>query len=139
MNVKKTKVMVFNYVDPCQKFVFEGDIIEHVQTFNYLGILLDTTPNLDSAMEHLAVANRRSLFALNHHCAELRIMDVKLHCDLFNTLVRSTTSYAYEIWVDSKKIKAIEVLYRRFFKSLLGVRKTTSTSIVLVEFWQIPL
>jgi len=30
MNVKKTKIMVFNSVDPCQKFVFEGDIIERV-------------------------------------------------------------------------------------------------------------
>jgi hypothetical protein len=76
MNVKKTKVMVFNSVDPCQKFVFEGDIIECVQTFNYLGILLETTPNLDSAVEHLATASRRSLFALNYRCAELRIMDV---------------------------------------------------------------
>jgi hypothetical protein len=53
-------------------------------------------------------------------------------------LVRSTTSYACEIWVDSKKIKAIEVMYRRFFKSLLGVRKTISTSIVLVEFGKFP-
>jgi len=30
VNVKKTKVMVFNSVDPCQKFVFEGDIIKCV-------------------------------------------------------------------------------------------------------------
>jgi hypothetical protein len=57
-NVKKTKVMVFNSVDPCQKFVFEGDTIERVHTFKYLGILLETTPNLDSVMEHLIVANR---------------------------------------------------------------------------------
>jgi hypothetical protein len=119
--MKKTKVMVFNFVDPCQKFVFEGDIIEHVQTFNYLGILLETTLNLDSAVEHLAVASSRLLFALNHRCAELCIMDVKLHCDFFNTLVHSTANYAYEIWVDSKKIEAIEVVYQRFFKSLLGV------------------
>jgi hypothetical protein len=111
MNVKKTKVMVFNFVDPCQKFVFEGDIIEHVQTFNYLGILLKTTPNMDSAVEHLVAASKRSLFALNYRCAELRIMDVKLRCDLFNTLVRSTSSYTCEIWVDSKKIEAIEVVY----------------------------
>ncbi len=111
--------------------MFEGDIIGRVSTFNYLGILLETTPNLDSAMEHLIATSRRSLFTLNRHCAELCIMDVKLHYDLFNTLVRSTASYACEIWVDSKKIKAIEVVYRRFLKSLLGVRKTTSTSIVL--------
>jgi hypothetical protein len=28
--VKKTKVMVFNSADPCQKFVFEGDVNERV-------------------------------------------------------------------------------------------------------------
>ncbi len=138
MNVEKTKVMVFNSIDPCQEFVFKDDVIERVQTFKYLGILLETTPNLDNAMEHLAATSRCSLFALNRCCAELRIMDVKLHCDLFNTLVRSTASYACEVWVDFKKIEAIEVVYRRFLKSLLKVRKTTSTSIVLVEFGKFP-
>ncbi len=134
VNVKKTKVMVFNSVDPCQKFVFEGDIIKRVQTFNYLGILFETTPNLDSAVEYLTAASRRSLFTLNHCCAKLRIMDVKLRCDLFNTLVCSTTNYACEIWVDSKKIEAIEVVYRGFLECLLGVRKATNTSIVLAKF-----
>ncbi len=121
VNVKKTKVMVFNFVDPCQEFVLKGDVIDRVQTFKYLGILLETTPNLDSAMEHLVAANRYSLFALNRHCAVLRIMDVKLRYDLFNTLVHSTTSYACEVWVDSKKIEAIEIVYRGFFKLLLEV------------------
>jgi hypothetical protein len=138
INVKETKVTVFNSAHPCQEFMFEGDVIERVQTFKYLRILLETTLNLDSAMEHLTVANRRSLFALNRHCAELHIMDVKLRCNLFNTLVCSTASYACEVWVDSKKIEAIEIVYRGFFKSLLGVRKTTNMSIVLVEFGKFP-
>jgi len=136
--MKKIKVMVFNFVDPCQKFVFESDIIECVQTFKYPGILLKTTSNLDSVVEHLTTTNKRSLFALNRCCAERRIMDVKLHCDLFNMLVRSIANYACEVWVDSKKIKVIEVVYRRLLKSLLGVRKTTSTSIVLAEFGKFP-
>jgi len=38
-------------------------------------------------------------------------MNVKLRYDLFNTLVRSTASYVCEVWVDSKEIKAIEVMY----------------------------
>ncbi len=104
MNVEKSKAMVFNSIDPCQEFVFKGDAIEKVQTFKYLGILLETTPNLDNAVEHLADVSRCSLFALNSRCVELRIMDVKLRCDLFNTLVRSTTSYVCEVWMDSKKI-----------------------------------
>jgi hypothetical protein len=126
---------VFNYADPCQEFVFEGDVIECVQTFKYLGILLKTTPNLDSVVEHLTTANRRSLFTLNRRYSELHIMDVKLHCDLFNMLVRSTTSYAYEVWVDSKKIEVTEVVYWGF---LLGVRKTTNTSIMLAKFGKFP-
>jgi hypothetical protein len=52
--------------------------------------------------------------------------------------VHSTTSYACEVLVDSKKIEAIERVYRRFLKSLLGVRKTSSTSIVLAEFGKFP-
>jgi hypothetical protein len=136
--MKKTKVMVFNFVDPCQEFMFEGDVIERVQTFKYLGILFETNPNLDNAVEHLATTSMHLLFALNRHYVELHIMDVKLRCDLFNRLVRSTASYAYEIWMDSKKIKAIEVVYRRFFKSMLEVRKITSTSIVLEEFGKFP-
>jgi hypothetical protein len=138
VNVKKTKVMVFDSTNPCQKFVFEGDVIERVQTFKYLGILLKTTLNLDSAVEHLATATRCSLFVLNRRCAKLHIMDVKLRCDLFNTLVRSIASYACEVWVDSRKIKDIEIVYRRFLKSLLEVWKTTSTSIVLAEFDKFP-
>ncbi len=118
--------------------MFKGDVIERVQTFKYLGILLETTLNLDSAMEHVVAASRRLLFTLNRHCVELRIMDIKLRCDLFNKLVCSTTSYACEVWVDSKKIKVIEIMYQGFLKSLLGVRKTTSTSIVLVEFSKFP-
>ncbi len=91
--------------------MFEGNVIKRVQTFKYLKILLETTLNLDNAMEHLGATSKRSLFALNCRCAKLRIMDVKLRCDLFNTLVRSTTSYAYEVWMDSKKIKIMEVVY----------------------------
>jgi hypothetical protein len=53
-------------------------------------------------------------------------------------LVCSTTSYACEVWVDFKKIKAIEIMYRRLLKSLFEVRKTTSTSIVLAEFGKFP-
>jgi hypothetical protein len=91
--------------------MFKADAIERVQTFKYLGILLETTLNLDKVVEHLGATNKRLLFALNRRCAELHIMEVKLRCDLFNMLVRSTTSYAYEVWVDSKKIEAIEVVY----------------------------
>jgi hypothetical protein len=130
--------MVFNFVDPCQEFVFKCDVIECVQTFKYLGILLETTLNLDNVVEHLIVTSRCLLFTLNHCCAKLFIMDVKLHCDLFNMLSHSITSYACEVWVDSKKIEAIEVMYQGFLKSSFEVRKITSASIMLAKFGKFP-
>jgi hypothetical protein len=30
VNMKKTKVTVFNSTNPCHEFAFEGDVIEHV-------------------------------------------------------------------------------------------------------------
>jgi hypothetical protein len=60
---------MFNFTDPCQEFMFEGDTNERVQTFKYLGILLETTSNLDMVMEHLTIVSKRSMFALNYHCA----------------------------------------------------------------------
>ncbi len=82
--------------------MFEGDVIVCVQTLKYLGILLETTSNLDNEVEHLATTNKHSLFTLNRHFAELHIMDLKLRCELFNTLVCCTTSYACAVWMDSK-------------------------------------
>ncbi len=110
--------------------MFEDDVIERVQTFKYLGILLETTSNLNNVVDHLTIANKCSLFTLNPCCAELCIMDVKLLYDLLNTLLCSITNYACEVWVDSKKIEAIEIVYQWFFKSLLGAQKTTNTSII---------
>ncbi len=102
MNMKKTKVMVFNSTDPCQEFVFEGDAIKGVQTFKYMGIPFDTTSNLDNVVERLATTSRRSLFTMNRRCAKLHIMNIKLCCHLFNTLVHSIASHACEVWVSLK-------------------------------------
>jgi hypothetical protein len=30
VSVEKTKVMVFKFVDPCQEFMFKGEVIEHL-------------------------------------------------------------------------------------------------------------
>jgi hypothetical protein len=77
--------MVFNFANPCQEFVFESDTIEHVQTFKYLGVLLETTSNLDSVVECQVAFSRRSLFVLNCRYIKLRIMDIKLRCDFLTS------------------------------------------------------
>jgi hypothetical protein len=66
-------------------------------------------------------------------------MDVKLRCDLFNTLVHSIASYAYEVWVDSKKIEVIEVVYQRVLQVHARGEKNNQHIHHAGIIWQVPL
>ncbi len=49
-------------------------------------------------------------------------------------------SYSCEVWAVNPKVGAkAELVHRQFLKQLLGVRKSTTTHIVLAEFGRFPL
>jgi hypothetical protein len=52
------------------------------------------------AMEHLAAAGKRAVFALRRRCANLKINDPTIICQLFDALVKPVISYACELWVN---------------------------------------
>ena len=73
-------------------------------------------------------------------CALLGIRDPALQCKLFDTLVLPILSYGCEVWcVDAKCGAAAEALHKGFMKSLLGVRKSVGTHMVLAELDRFPL
>jgi hypothetical protein len=82
---------------------------------------------------------KNAVFALRHRCAELRIFDLALQCQLFNALVKPVLSYGCEVWLDHMACEELEVVHRAFLKSSLGVNTTTSSYVVLVEFGRFPL
>jgi hypothetical protein len=82
---------------------------------------------------------KKAIFALRHRCAELRIFDPALECQLFDALIKPMLSYGCEVWSDHMARKQLEVVHRAFLKSLLGVSITTSSYVVLVEFGRFPL
>ena len=90
-------------------------------------------------MEHLAAAGRRAVFALRRRCADLKINDPAIVCQLFDALVKPVISYGCELWVHESATESLEILHRSFLKSLLGVNCTTLPKIVLSEFGQFPL
>ena len=87
----------------------------------------------------MAVASK-ALFAMRRRCALLGIQDPALQCKLFDTLVLPILSYGCEVWgVDAKCGAAAEALHKGFLKSLLGVRKSIATHMVLAELGHFPL
>jgi len=79
------------------------------------------------------------MFALNRRCAKLRITEVKTRLQLYDALVQPVLTYAAEVWVGSPGMEKIELVERGFLRSLLGVRPTTSSNIVMSELGRYPL
>jgi hypothetical protein len=139
VNVKKTKVVVFGSKVNSSPLHYDGSIVEEVASFRYLGIKLHRSGSLKTAIEHLAVAGQRAVFALRRRCADLKINNPAIMCQLFDALVKPVLSYGYELWVDKPATKSLEAIHRSFLKSLLGVNDTTPSRIVLAEFGRFPL
>jgi len=85
------------------------------------------------------MSRKKAVFALQRKCAELRIFDLTLQCQLFDALVKPMLSYGCEVWSDNMARKQLEVVHWAFLKSSLGVSTTTSSYVVLAEFGRFPL
>jgi hypothetical protein len=85
VNVKKTKVVVFEArKSVCQAFQYEGEAIEQLNSFKYLGVELHGIKGMQAAIQRLAMSGKKVVFALRRKCAELRIFDPAL---LVNCLI----------------------------------------------------
>ena len=143
MNVSKTKVIVFEPKHiACPDFIFDGQLVERVTMFKYLGITFHATRGLSFAIEHLCNSANKALFAMYGRCHELQITSPSLKCRLFDALVRPILSYASEILVilgGKVALQSLERVHVQFLRQLLGVPISTSTKFILAEFGRLPL
>jgi len=139
VNVKKTKVVVFGSRVNTSPLLYGGLPIEEVASFRYLGVELHCNGSMKTAVEHLAAASKRTVFALRRRCADLKINDLAIICQLFDALVKPVISYACELWVNEVATDSLELIHVSFLKLLLSVNRSTPTRIVLSEFGRFAL
>ncbi len=84
----------------CQAFQYEGEAIEQLNFFKYLGVELHGTKGMQTTIQRLAMSRKKAIFALWHRCAELCIFDPTLQCQLFDALVKPVLSSSCEVWSD---------------------------------------
>ena len=141
VNLSKTKVVVFEKQRSAMcDFRLNGAVVERVDKYKYLGFNFHATKGLYFGTEALMAVARKALLAMRRRCALLGIRDPALQCKLFDTLVLPIVSYGCEVWgVDAKCGAAAEALHKGFMKSLLGVRRSVATHMVLAELGCFPL
>ena len=120
--------------------MFNGNEVERVQSYKYLGFEFHATKSLAHGVSKLVSAASKAMHAMNRRCAFLHISDPIQRCKLFDSLVLPILSHAGEVWaVDEGVGEAAEQLHRRFLKHVLGVRDSTANLVVLAEFGRHPL
>lgn len=140
VNIDKTKIMVFRKRGRLlenEKWTFNGNPLEVVNNFNYLGIVFNYTGNFSMNQDYITGKALKALNVLWLNCIKVK-MKPKILCQVFDAFVGSTLSYGSEVWGFSK-YTGIERIHLKFCKRLLNVRCSTSTFGVYGELGRYPL
>ena len=104
INVDKTKFMVLNstnrqnYSQNDPSPTLNGQQIERVTSYCYLGIVISCNGNFKNAVDSLYIKDLSASFSLRK-TIDRRFIDVKCHDQLFNMLVRPILTYGCQIWL----------------------------------------
>lgn len=141
VNINKTKIIVFRNggrVKDDEVWHFNGDIVQLVDEFCYLGVLLNYNGKFSKAVQHVSEQGRKAMFALNSKVNSL-YLNITTHIKLFDTYIHvsSILCYGAEIWGHHKAPK-IEKVHLDFCKNLLGVKQCTTNAMVYFELGRFP-
>lgn len=139
VNTSKTKVVIFagNRRQNVHKFYFDGDEIEVVTEFKYLGIFLSQSGSYANTKKYIADQANTALFSL---LRKIRTLDlpIDLQVELFNKMIKPILLYGCELW-GFGNLDVIDRVQLKFFKQILNLKKSTPSYMVYGELGAFPL
>jgi hypothetical protein len=152
VNIKKSDALVFNPPPECVKppIYYNGSELTWRSSFIYLGMIFHESDGMTKAGERCLSKGRAALFALIRRCHEIDLHNVHLKLHLFDSLVKPILLYGCEVWLPSLLSKRkhisdnpffieLESMHKKFLKQCLGLRLSTSDSILMTELNRHPL
>lgn len=161
VNLKKSKLMAFNATGGCN--IKSGDIcfgnqpLDVVQEFVFLGVTFHASKNRASKHVKECLGSnlskaRLAMFALTRRSKELGIHNVKVLCNLFNTLVLSVLNYCCPVWsvyhlqqlghgsIDwGAAASPAEDLQRAFLRRICGAPDSVTVGVLMCELQRSPV
>lgn len=141
VNLSKTKIIVFRrggFLRSNEKWYYQGQQVETVSYYKYMGILF--TPKLiwTKAKEELAAQAKRALFTLYNVQNKLGVLSVNEAFKLFDTMIVPILTYASEIW-GYEYSDPIEKVHDRFCINFLKLPRYTFSVLSRGEVGRMPL
>jgi len=144
INTDKTKVMVFRhggFLGRYERWHVDGQPLEVVNSYVYLGYKFTTTMSSVEAAKHLAGKGRRAVHNVLKAHSQLRQITTKSFFKMFDSMVQPVLSYCAELWgplIDADK-DPTEKIHLLACKRLLNVASRTPNRLVYGELGRYPL
>ena len=120
-----------------QNFKINGENIETVDSYSYLGVLFNFNGSFCTTRKKLVDQAQKSLYALYRKIKNINI-PVDLQLKLFDSLVSPVLLYASEVW-GFEKLDDVEKVHLQFCKNILKIRSSTPNYMVYGELGRFPM
>ena len=141
VNIDKTKVMVFRkggILPRNLSFTFQGNMIEIVNKFVYLGISFSTGGSFTETHKTLSGLALKAILKLNQYLYKFTDISPKHTLKLFVKFITPILTDGGEIWGFSKPVQQVRV-HLQFCKKLLGIKRSNQNAFVYGELGREPL
>lgn len=141
VNKDKTKIMVFRkggFLGRREKWVFNGNELEVVNKYCYLGYNFTTMLSFNLGTDHLVSKGKKAVYLLCRAFQNCKEMSRHTFFRIFDAKVQSILLYSSEIW-GYQSIENIERVHLLACKRYLGVPLKTPSKMVYGELGRYPL
>ena len=143
VNIKKTKVMIFNKGGRLLRRNFNiGHLkIETTRQYKYLGFMITPSGEINTGLRDLKDRAQKAFMKMKSKLGDMFQSHPQITLKLFDSLIKPILLYASDFWgiLRLPKNNPFETLHHSFCKQLLGVQKQTTNIGVLLELGQVPL
>jgi hypothetical protein len=137
VNVEKTKVVIFSRRKVDAQFRYMGQVLETVQQFKYLGVIISSNGKYTECKKHLYNQGLKAMYAIISKGRLLQLpVDVMLH--LFESMIVPILLYSCEVW-GNEKSDILERLHLKLCKHILYLKQSTPNCMVYGETGRFPL
>lgn len=141
VNLNKSKIMIFRkggHVAAHEKWFLDGEEIEIVNSYKYLGFTLTTKLSIASACEDFASRAKAKIVEIMKTMWALGCLDSTVFFQLFDAQVKPMLLYASELW-GYTRLAVIESPHLFACKRLLSVTNRTPNHMVYGDTGRYPL
>ena len=133
VNLKKTKVVVFKNggrLSKYEKWYLDGEKIECVSYYKYLGLLFSTRNICSKAINTLVIQAEKTSNIILSSLRSIGEASFDIYAKVFDCMILPTLSYGAEIW-GGNQFPNIERVQINYFKRYLGVTRRAPGPAVL--------